>query len=159
MGDAVRRRRDAHAGKLTKGHLAAQRGIDRQPLDIGQVLTHIGSGPDGHVVGGAPEEDIADFLAGHQDGGRSPHVARLDAVRLRLGEVDLDLDLGGLHLQLGVQIDETRDTSKGVLHIRGLGSQGLEVRSEDPDDDGVARPGQNLANPFLQIGLYVATQS
>jgi hypothetical protein len=43
------------------------------------------------VVCLAALEDVTDFLAGDQSGSLPAHVARLDAVVLRSGEVHLDL--------------------------------------------------------------------
>ena len=54
-----------------------------------------------HVVRLAADEDVADLLARQQRRGLPPDVARLEAVTLRRGEVELDLDVRQVLREVG----------------------------------------------------------
>ena len=117
-----------------------------------------GVAPDLHVVGRAAAEDVADLLAGQHGGRRAPDVAGFEPVPLRRVEVDRDLDLRDVQQPLGLDVDGPLDARHGVLDLVRLRAQHLQVRSVDAHHDGVARPGQDLLDPLLEVGLHVALQ-
>ena len=57
----------------------------------------------------APRERSPTSIAGHQGGRRAPDIARLDAVALGLGQVDLDLELRLLDLEAARALDDAVD--------------------------------------------------
>ena len=159
MLDAVRRRRDADVGDFTHADMPAAWGVEHQLFDVRDVVAGLGGAPHLHVVGLAVPEDVADLLAGHQGGRGPPDVARLQAVALRGGKVDLHLHLGDLGLELDVLVDDAVDAGQQLLHLVGLLAKDRQVLAEDAHDDGVALTGQHLADAFLQVGLHVTAQT
>ena len=107
--DVAGRRRDRDVRDRLERHLAAGRRVDQEVLDIRDAAATLRDAPDDDVVRLAGVEDVADLLAGDIGGGDAPDVAGLHAVLLRLGQVDLDLDLRDVDQLLGVQVDDARD--------------------------------------------------
>ncbi len=159
MADVTGGRRDGDVGHVLERDLAARRGIDEQVLDVGEAAALLGDAPHDDVVGLAGVEDVADLLAGHVGGGDPPDVAWLDAIRVRLGEVDLDLDLRDADELLGVQVDDPGDLADPLLDVVREVLQDGQIRTVDPDDDRVARARQDLPDAFLEIGLDVTSQA
>ena len=61
--------------------------------------------------------------------------------------IDLDVHLANLGHELGVEVDDPVDPGKGALDLPGLGAEDVEILTEDPHDDGLAGPGQDLPEP------------
>ena len=92
--DHVRRRRDRDVGHVAERDVPAVGVSIGSVRDVVEAVARLGRAPDLHVVGLAVAEDVADLLAGEQGRRRAPDVARLEAVPLGRGEVDLDLRPG-----------------------------------------------------------------
>jgi hypothetical protein len=133
--------------------------VDRQVADVGQAGADLGLAPHLDVVGLAVPEDVADLFAGHQGGRRPAHIARLDPVDLGLSQVDPDIDLGDVLVELHELLDGAVDAGDGLPHLLRLLLEDVQVGAADADRDGLAGPGQDLADTFLQVGLYVPPES
>ncbi len=154
--DRVRCRRNAHVGHVRQQDRLAARRVDRKPLDARQARARLGRAPDVDVVRPAAAEDVADLFARDPGAGGAANVAGLHAVALRLGEIDLDLDLRDIRVQLHLRFDETVDALHQPLHLGCLLGEDVEVVAEHADDDCIARAGEHLPDPLLQVGLDVA---
>ena len=108
-----------------------------------------------HVVRTTTSEDVADLFALHQRGGRSAHVARLESVALGGGEVHRDLQLRHAFLELHVGIADPVDLRERVSHLVRLAVDEIEIRPEDAHDDRLARAGDHLVDPLVQVRLHV----
>ena len=71
----------------------------------------------------------------------------------------VDLDLRDVDELFRMEVDDARDHIELVLDLLGEVLQLPEVVPVDPDDDRIARTGQDLADPLLEIGLHVAPQA
>ena len=113
--DGVRRRSQRHGRDVAEAHVSTGRRVDQEVLDVVDAVAGRGRAPDLHVVGLAVAEDVADLLTGHDRRRGPPDVARLDAVALGLGQVDVDLDLGHVDLELHVLLDDAVDVEQHRL--------------------------------------------
>ena len=125
-----------------------------------EAVAGLGRAPDLHVVGLAVPEDVADLLAGDERGGRAADVARLEPVALGRLEVDRDLDLGHVVLELDVLLDDAVDAAHQVLDVV-RGGRAASSRSSPKifTTMRLARAGEHLADPLLQVGLHVAAKA
>src|SRR5918993_5443583 len=100
-------RRETNVSHLLQSNLLAPWRVNGKLAQAAHAVAGLWRAPDVDVVCLAALEDVADFLAGDQCGGLPAHVARLDAVVLRRGEVHLDLQLWYFLLEVGVGVNET----------------------------------------------------
>src|SRR5215211_9193269 len=148
-------RREANVCQLLQRDLFTPGRVDRKLAQAGDAVAGLWDAPDVHVVGLATTKDVADFLAGDQRGRLPTHVARLDAVVLRRGEVHLDLRVWKVLLEVGVGVDEAGDVLHLLRDLIRLGVKHVEVGAIDAHDDGFARARKHLLDPFSQVGLHV----
>src|SRR5215212_7417582 len=85
--------REANVSHLLQRDLLAIWRVDGELVQAAHAVAGLRRAPDVHIVCLAALEDVADLLACDQSGSLPAHVARLDAVALRSGEVNLDLRL------------------------------------------------------------------
>ena len=109
--DDVRRRHDLDIGHLVQAHPFACRRIDQHLLDRSKAVAPLGRGPNLHIIGSTVCEDVANFLARHQDGGGTPHIARLEPVAQRFGGLLGDLDMG--YIDVDVLLDFVGSLDRG----------------------------------------------
>ena len=105
-----------------------------------RLLPRLGRAPHVDVVRLAGVEDVADLLAGDQRRGGAADVAWLHPVLLRLGQVDLDLDLrarrpAARRARRSMPVDRRQRSSTSSA----LSREDAQIRSVDADDDRVAR--------------------
>jgi hypothetical protein len=125
--DAVGRRSHEDVRDLAERHRTAKGGVHRQSRDRTEIAARVGRAPDVDVVGLPPEEEVADLLARDECRGGAADVAGLDPERAGLREVHLHRDLGDLHLELTVQVDDAWDAGEGVLDLGRLLAEDREV--------------------------------
>ena len=70
--------------------------------------------------------------------------------------VDLDLDLGDVLLELDVVLFHPGDGAEDLVDGRCLTAEHAEVGSVDPDRDRLARAGEHLPDPLLEVRQHVA---
>ena len=136
--------------------LAAARRVDRQVARGSLTLLRVaGVLQTCDVVGLAAAEDVADLLAAIMRRRGAAHVARFQAVALRLREVDLDLICGE---STGVRRRVARRPSTCEMPSctsSALPVEHVQVLAEDADDDRLARPREHLFDPLVEVGLHV----
>ena len=159
MLDDVRRRPDADVGHLLQLHVPTARFVDRQLANRRQTGARFGDAPHIHVVCPVGNVNVAGLFEGHQGGRRPPDVAGLEAMRERLVEIDLDVDLRDVLMEFHVQVDDAVDSRQSILHLRSELLEDVHVVAIDSDDDGLGVSGQHLPDSLLQVGLHVAIEA
>ncbi len=156
--DHALRRPDAHVGHIAQAHVPAVGRVDRQIANAVEAAARCGRAPDVHIVRLAISEKVADFFACQQGRRRPAHIAGLEAIALRRGQIDLDLHLRHLGLELHVQIGDAGDALQGLLHLVRLVVDALQVGPIDAHDKGFAGSGQHLVDSFVEIGFHIVEE-
>ena len=157
--DVVGNRLDRDLGDVLQGDLLARCRVERDLLDRVDAVAALGGAPGVDVVRLPVAEHVADLFARHEHRGGAADVARLEPVALGRVEVHRDGHLGHVALELDVLVDRPRNLGDHVEHVVGRLVQRLEVVAEHLHRDRLARPGEDLADPLLEIGLHVSTES
>jgi hypothetical protein len=98
-----------HSGHVTQADVTTVGRVDEQALDAREARAGVRRAPHHHVEDLLVLEEVADPQAGEHRRGGAAHVAGLDAERLGLGQVDLDL-----HRRLGRRRRDVRPTTPFV---------------------------------------------
>src|SRR6185312_2093271 len=99
------------------------------------------------------------FLAGDESRCRPTHIAGLQSVLRRPGQVNLNLDLGLIERDIDVIVDDALDSGELVLQLEALTPQDGQVLAVQADDYRLFRSGENLFDALVEIGEHVAVDA
>src|SRR4029079_13764913 len=125
--DGVGDRSHGHFGDVAEAHNLASWCVNGQLADSLHAGARLRSAPDDRVVRLAVPEDVTYFLASDERRRCSPDVARFQSVLRRLGQVNLDLDLGLIERDVDVIVDDASDSGELVLTLEDLSPQDGQV--------------------------------
>ena len=156
--DRVRVGLQRHVGDGTKPYLSPGRDADWQVLHVGDAVPGGCGAPHHGVVCLAGPEDVADLLARHQRGGIPAHVARLQAVPFRPGQIDGHIHLRDIAGDVPVRVHTRHGLHQREDLVRSS-PQGRQVVAVGADDDGFLAAGQHLLDPLVEVGLHLPEQA
>src|SRR6185312_9292285 len=96
------------------------------------------------------------FLAGDESRCRPTHIAGLQSVLRRPGQVNLNLALGLIERDIDVIVDDALDSGELVLQLEALTPQDGQVLAVQADDYRLFRSGENLFDALVEIGEHIA---
>ena len=134
--------------------------IDRQLADGGQVVAGWRACSRPLTSYALPPRKMSPTSSPAMIAGRAADVAGLQAVPLRRGEVDLDLDLRDVDLRVDVLVDDARRcrrACRGPPRPSRAGRPGPAPKRRTTI--GVAGAGEHLVDPLPQVGLHVAAEA
>ena len=138
--DDIGRRHNANIGHLVHADPLARGRIEQHPFDRGEAMAPLRRCPDLHIVGAPAGEDVADFLARHQNGRRAAHISRLQPVPQRLSRFLGNLYVGHIDINVLLDLINPLDLDQGLPHDFRLVAQDRQIGTEDTHDDRLALP-------------------